>query len=131
MAQNALMSNVVAISEMLQEVEINEENTKRAISEASQAGNDILVKVEELKEMTTLAVEENNKVLHAIVFYERSNIFFVDCQIKLFLNFFTICRWKGRFWLKNLFLQQKHRSFNVCCPTFLKKQKVLCWLLIR
>ena len=68
MAQNALMSNVVAISEMLQEVEINEENTKRAISEASQAGNDILVKVEELKEMTTLAVGENNKVLHAIVF---------------------------------------------------------------
>ena len=78
MAQNALMSNVVAISEMLQEVEINEENTKRAISEASQAGNDILVKVEELKEMTTLAVGENNKVLHAIVFfYECSNICFL------------------------------------------------------
>lgn len=80
MAQNALMSNVLAISEMLQEVELNEENTKRSISEASQAGNDILVKVEELKEKTTLAVEENNKVLHAIVIYECSNIsFFVDC----------------------------------------------------
>jgi hypothetical protein len=88
MAQNALMSNVVAISEMLQEVEINEENTKRAISEASQAGNDILVKVEELKEMTTLAVEENNKVLHAIVFFMKlQHLFFVDCQIKLFLSF--------------------------------------------
>jgi len=71
------MSNVVAISEMLQEVELNEESTKRAISEASQAGNDILVKVEELKEMTTLAVEENNKVLQEIVLLECSNICFL------------------------------------------------------
>lgn len=75
MVQNALMSNVVAISEMLQEVELNEENTKRAISEASQAGNDILVKVEELKEMTTLAVEENNKVLHVILFFAQTFVF--------------------------------------------------------
>ncbi|RCV17846.1 hypothetical protein SETIT_3G252600v2 [Setaria italica] len=69
--KNALMSNVAAISEMLQEVELNEKNTKRAISEASLAGNDILVKVEELKEMTTLAVENNNKVAGEI-FAEKS-----------------------------------------------------------
>ncbi|CAN6346968.1 unnamed protein product [Urochloa humidicola] len=56
---------------MLQEVELNEENTKHAISEASQAGNDILVKVEELKELTTLAVEDNNKVAGEI-FAEKS-----------------------------------------------------------
>jgi len=47
---------------MLQEVELNEEKTKRAISEANQAGNDILVKVEELKEMTAHAMEDNSKV---------------------------------------------------------------------
>jgi hypothetical protein len=64
------MSNVAAISEMLQEVELNEKNTKHAISEASQVGNDILVKVEELKEMTTLAVENNNKVVHSIILHE-------------------------------------------------------------
>ncbi|RLM52872.1 hypothetical protein C2845_PMPSC011948 [Panicum miliaceum] len=66
-----VMSNVAAISEMLQEVELNEEKTKRAISEANQAGNDILVKVEELKEMTTQAMEDNNKVAGEI-FAEKS-----------------------------------------------------------
>ena len=70
MTQNALMSNVAAISEMLQEVELNEEKTKRAISEANQAGNDILVKVEELKEMTTLLMEDNNKVSTFDIFNE-------------------------------------------------------------
>ncbi|CAN6351119.1 unnamed protein product [Urochloa humidicola] len=69
--KNALMSNVAAISEMLQEVELNEENTKHAISEASQAGYDILVKVEELKEMTNLVVEDNNKMAGEI-FAEKS-----------------------------------------------------------
>jgi len=70
MTQNALMSNVAAISEMLQEVELNEEETKHAILEANQAGNDILVKVEELKEMTTLLMEDNNKVSTFDIFNE-------------------------------------------------------------
>lgn len=98
MAQNALMSNVVAISEMLQEVELNEETTKCVISEASQAGNDILVKVEELKEMTTLAVEENNKVLHAIVFYECSNICFLwTARQNYFFSFLQYVGGRGDF----------------------------------
>jgi hypothetical protein len=77
MTQNALMSNVAAISEMLQEVELNEEKTKRAISEANQAGNDILAKVEELKEMTTHAMEDNNTVVYMILFMSTENIIVV------------------------------------------------------
>lgn len=66
-----LLSNVEAISEMLEEVELNEAKTKLVVSEASQAGNDILVNVEKLKEMSALAVEENNKVAGE-VFAEKS-----------------------------------------------------------
>lgn len=61
--QNTLLSNVASISEMLEEVELSEAETKHVVSEASQAGNDILVKAAKLKEMSTVAAEENNKVL--------------------------------------------------------------------
>jgi hypothetical protein len=63
MLQNALLSNVAAISEMLEEVELSEAETKNVVTEASQAGNDILVEAAKLKEMSTSVVEENNKVL--------------------------------------------------------------------
>ncbi|VAH18886.1 hypothetical protein VPH35_009179 [Triticum aestivum] len=56
---------------MLEEVEVSEAETKHVVSQASQAGNDILVKAAKLKEMSTLAVEENNKVA-AEVFAEKS-----------------------------------------------------------
>ncbi|EMS55502.1 hypothetical protein CFC21_002573 [Triticum aestivum] len=69
--KNTLLSNVAAISEMLEEVEVSEAETKHVVSEASQAGNDILVKAAKLKEMSTLAAEENNKVA-AEVFAEKS-----------------------------------------------------------
>ena len=63
MLQNTLLSNVAAISEMLEEVELNEAETNHVVSEASQAGNDTLVKAAKLKEMSTLVVEENKEVL--------------------------------------------------------------------
>uniref|UniRef100_A0ACD5TAP0 Uncharacterized protein n=1 Tax=Avena sativa TaxID=4498 RepID=A0ACD5TAP0_AVESA len=66
-----LLSNVAAISEMLEEVELREVETKHVVSEASQAGNDILVEAAKLKEMSMLAEEENNKVA-AEVFAEKS-----------------------------------------------------------
>uniref|UniRef100_A0ACD5TH56 Uncharacterized protein n=1 Tax=Avena sativa TaxID=4498 RepID=A0ACD5TH56_AVESA len=69
--KNILLSNVAAISEMLEEVELREVETKHVVSEASQAGNDILVEAAKLKEMSMLAVEENNKVA-AEVFAEKS-----------------------------------------------------------
>ncbi|CAM0955653.1 unnamed protein product [Alopecurus aequalis] len=69
--KNTLLSNVAAISEMIEEVELSEAETKYVVSEASQAGYDIIVKAEKLKEMSTLAVEENNKVA-AEVFAEKS-----------------------------------------------------------
>jgi hypothetical protein len=62
MLQNTLLSNVAAISEMLEQVELREAETKIAVSKASQAGNDILVEAAKQKEMSTLAMEENNKV---------------------------------------------------------------------
>lgn len=60
--KNTLLSNVAAISEMLEEVELSEAETKHIVSEASQAGSDILVKVAKLKALSTLAAEENNEV---------------------------------------------------------------------
>ncbi|KAI5018478.1 hypothetical protein ZWY2020_043366 [Hordeum vulgare] len=69
--KNTLLSNVAAMSEMLEEVELSEAETKHVVSEASQAGNDILVKAAKLKEMSALAAEENNKVA-AEVFAEKS-----------------------------------------------------------
>ncbi|XP_020149278.1 uncharacterized protein [Aegilops tauschii subsp. strangulata] len=69
--KNTLLSNMAAISEMLEEVEVSEAETKHVVSEASQAGNDILVKAAKLKEMSTLAAEEHNKVA-AEVFAEKS-----------------------------------------------------------
>ncbi|XP_047043726.1 uncharacterized protein LOC124647921 [Lolium rigidum] len=69
--KNALLSNVAAISEMLEEVELSEAETKNVVTEASQAGNDILVEAAKLKEMSTSVVEENNKVA-AEVFAEKS-----------------------------------------------------------
>lgn len=62
--QVTLMSNVTAINQMLEDIKLKEEKTKQAVLEATQAGNDIFVKVEELKEMTMLSTEENNKVVH-------------------------------------------------------------------
>ncbi|KAL5230914.1 hypothetical protein ABZP36_029690 [Zizania latifolia] len=59
----SLMIEMSNISQKLQEVELKEAKAKQVVSEASQAGNDILVKAEELREMTMLAVEENNKVV--------------------------------------------------------------------
>lgn len=64
MMQVTLMSNVTAINQMLEDIKLKEEKTKQAVLEATQAGNDIFVKVEELKEMTMLSTEENNKVVH-------------------------------------------------------------------
>lgn len=58
------MSNVTAINQMLEDIKLKEEKTKQAVLEATQAGNDIFVKVEELKEMTMLSTEENDKVVH-------------------------------------------------------------------
>lgn len=49
---------------MLEDIKLKEEKTKQAVLEATQAGNDIFVKVEELKEMTMLSTEENDKVVH-------------------------------------------------------------------
>jgi len=95
MTQNALMSNVAAISEMLQEVELNEEKTKRAISEANQAGNDILVKVEELKEMTAHAMEDNSKVVY--IKHDCGTIFvFISC-LKRYLFFLQYVGGRGDF----------------------------------
>ena len=54
---------MVAINEMLEEVEFSEAEAKHVVSEASQAGSDIILKAGKLEEMSTLAVEENNKVL--------------------------------------------------------------------
>lgn len=62
--QVTLMSNVTAINQMLEDIKLKEEKTKQAVLEATQAGNDIFVKVEELKEMTMLSTEENDKVVH-------------------------------------------------------------------
>lgn len=64
MMQVTLMSNVTAINQMLEDIKLKEEKTKQAVLEATQAGNDIFVKVEELKEMTMLSTEENDKVVH-------------------------------------------------------------------
>ncbi|KAM3209427.1 hypothetical protein ACQJBY_063867 [Aegilops geniculata] len=47
--KNTLLSNVALKSEMLEEVELSEAETKHVVSEASQAGNDILVKAAKLK----------------------------------------------------------------------------------
>lgn len=58
------MSNVTAINQMLEDIKLKEEKTKQAVLEATQAGNDIFVKVAELKEMTMLSTEENDKVVH-------------------------------------------------------------------
>lgn len=62
--QVTLMSNVTAINQMLEDIKLKEEKTKQAVLEATQAGNDIFVKVAELKEMTMLSTEENDKVVH-------------------------------------------------------------------
>lgn len=64
MMQVTLMSNVTAINQMLEDIKLKEEKTKQAVLEATQAGNDIFVKVAELKEMTMLSTEENDKVVH-------------------------------------------------------------------
>ncbi|KAK3138855.1 hypothetical protein QOZ80_5AG0374300 [Eleusine coracana subsp. coracana] len=80
-----LLSNAAAISEMLREVELNEEKTKHAISAMNEAGNDILRKVDELKEMTTLVVEDNNKMAGEI--YAEKSILATEAQelqIRLF-----------------------------------------------
>ncbi|KAM0916174.1 hypothetical protein ACQ4PT_010277 [Festuca glaucescens] len=69
--KNALLSNVAAISEMLEEVELSEAETTHVVSEVSQAGNDILEEAAKLKEMSASVVEENNKVA-AEVFAEKS-----------------------------------------------------------
>ncbi|KAK3135674.1 hypothetical protein QOZ80_5BG0422040 [Eleusine coracana subsp. coracana] len=73
-----LLSNAAAISEMLQEVELNEEKTKHAISAMNEAGNDILRKVDELKEMTTLVMEDNNKMAGEI--YAENSILATEAQ---------------------------------------------------
>ncbi|KAM0865796.1 hypothetical protein ACQ4PT_043028 [Festuca glaucescens] len=69
--KNVLLSNVLAISEMLEEVELSEAETNNVVTEASQAGNDIIVEAAKLKEISTSVVEENNKVA-AEVFAEKS-----------------------------------------------------------
>ncbi|KAG8043151.1 hypothetical protein GUJ93_ZPchr0585g33753 [Zizania palustris] len=65
---NSLMIEMANINQKLQEVELKEAKAKQLVSEASQAGNDILGKVEELRDMTMLAVEENNKVAGEVLY---------------------------------------------------------------
>ncbi|TVU19275.1 hypothetical protein EJB05_35414 [Eragrostis curvula] len=63
----ALLSNAAAVSEMLQEVELNEEKTKHVVASVSQAGDDILQKVVELKVLTDVVVNDNSKVTGEII----------------------------------------------------------------
>uniref|UniRef100_A0A0D9WG71 CUE domain-containing protein n=1 Tax=Leersia perrieri TaxID=77586 RepID=A0A0D9WG71_9ORYZ len=57
-----LMSNVATVNQMLDDIKLKEVESKQVALETTQAGNDILVKIEELKEKAILVAEENDKV---------------------------------------------------------------------
>ncbi|XP_072960787.1 uncharacterized protein [Typha angustifolia] len=66
-----LLSSMELITNMIEEVELHEERAKQAKEEASSAGQDILIRVDELKQMLKHAKEANN--MHAgEVFGEKS-----------------------------------------------------------
>jgi hypothetical protein len=62
MMQNDLLPSLETVTKMIEDVDILEEKAKVAKHESSVAGNNILAKVEELKEMLTHAKEANDMV---------------------------------------------------------------------
>ncbi|KAK3135587.1 hypothetical protein QOZ80_5BG0420720 [Eleusine coracana subsp. coracana] len=69
--KNDLLPSLEMVTKMIEDVELLEEKAKVAKHESSVAGNDILTKVEKLKEMLTHAKEAND--MHACeVFGEKS-----------------------------------------------------------
>jgi predicted ribosome quality control (RQC) complex YloA/Tae2 family protein len=85
MTQVTLLSNAAAISEMLQEVELNEGKTKHAILAVGQAGNDMLRKADELKEITALVMDDNDKVVDIKISINVGDIIFTHLWFLLIL----------------------------------------------
>jgi hypothetical protein len=113
MLQNTLLSNVAAISEMLEQVELREAETKIVVSEASQAGNDILVEAAKMKEMSTLAMEANNKVfLKSVTVDTLFSASLLKPPVSRTFHWY-ICRLQQRFSLRNLFWHQKLRGSSL------------------
>ena len=62
MVQKTLFSAMESVMNMIKEVELQERAAERAKQEAAMGGLDILVKVEELKQMLAHAKEANDMV---------------------------------------------------------------------
>lgn len=62
--QKTLFLAMESVMGMMREVELQEKAAERAKEEASKGGLDILVKVEELKQMSAHAKEANDMVYH-------------------------------------------------------------------
>lgn len=63
MVQKTLLSAMERVINMMREVEFQEKAAEQARAEACQGGLDILVRVEEMKQMLAHAKEANNMVV--------------------------------------------------------------------
>lgn len=64
MEQRSLFTAMESVINMMREVELQEKAAEQAKEEAAKGGLDILVKVEELKQMLAQAKEANDMVWH-------------------------------------------------------------------
>ena len=67
--QKTLASALESVINMVKAVELHEERAKQAKEEVIMAGQDILTKVEDLKQMVKHAQESNDKVVHLILLW--------------------------------------------------------------
>lgn len=64
MVQKTLFSAMESVITMMRKVELEEKAVDHATEEAARAGQDIMVKVEELKQMLTHAKDANDMVVY-------------------------------------------------------------------
>ena len=65
--QKTLFQAMQSIMNLMREVELQEEAAEQAKEEAARGGLDILVKMEELKQMLPHAKEANDMVVHLLI----------------------------------------------------------------
>lgn len=67
LVQKILFQTMQSIMNLMKEVELQEAAAEQAKEEAARGGMDILVKVEELKQMLPHAKEANDMVVHLLI----------------------------------------------------------------
>lgn len=81
MVQKTLFSSMESVITMMRKMELEEKAVDHATEEATRGGQDIMVKVEEIKQMLTHAKDANDMVVYCVMrlLYSEFNVLIDKC----------------------------------------------------